>query len=254
MINVKIVSAFCRDGLGGNKAGVVTDAGNLTEDDMQRIASELGFSETAFIMPSDKADYRVRYFTPVSEVPLCGHATIAAFSLIKRNCTIETDSGILNILYENGTIFMEQNMPEFYQIIRDGDLPVQVVSTGLKDIMLPFESPSDLFSYAPDFEAIKEQSRKEEVIGIHAFALSSEEGIDAVCRNFAPLYGINEESATGTSNCALAGYLAKYHEKKDTYIFNQGDSLGQPSQIIVRLNDDSIYVGGKAVLLKEMLI
>lgn len=245
MINVKIVSAFCRDGLGGNKAGIVPDASGLTDNQMQEIAAKLALSETAFILPSDKADYRVRYFTPVSEVPLCGHATIAAFSLIKRNCTIETDSGILNILYENDTVFMEQNMPEFYQIIKDGDLPVQVVSTGLRDIMLPFESPESLFRYEPDFDAIRKQSIEEDVIGVHAFALSKEEGIDAVCRNFAPLYGIDEESATGTSNCALAGYLSKYHEKKDTYIFNQGDSLGQPSQIIVRLNDDSIYVGGK---------
>lgn len=254
MINIKIVSAFCRDGKGGNKAGVVLDASELTDKNMQDIAAELGFSETVFILPSDKADYKVRYFTPAAEVPLCGHATIAAFSQIGKNCSIETASGILDICYENGLVFMEQNMPEFYQVIEQEPLPVQVVSTGLKDILMPFDSPEELYSFQPDFEDIKEQSRKEDVVGIHAFALSSKEGIDAVCRNFAPLYGINEESATGTSNCALAGYLAKYHKRKNTYVFNQGDTMGEPSQIVVRLYDDKIYVGGKTILLKEIHI
>ncbi len=81
MIKVELVRAFSNEGAGGNPAGgVVFDAGALSEDKMQETAAEVGYSETAFVLPSEDADYRVRFFTPNTEVDLCGHATIATFS------------------------------------------------------------------------------------------------------------------------------------------------------------------------------
>jgi PhzF family phenazine biosynthesis protein len=79
-----LVDAFTDDPLSGNPAGVVPDAGDLTESQMQAVARELGASETAFVAPGDDALHRVRYFTPTQEVDLCGHATVAAVSLLAR--------------------------------------------------------------------------------------------------------------------------------------------------------------------------
>ena len=94
------------------------------------------------------------------------------------------------------------------------------------------------------------------MIGVHAFALEDNESkVTAICRNFAPLYDIDEESATGTSNCALACYLFKYVDQKSQYIFDQGYNLNSPSRIVVNLtthNDiiDSVFVGGYGYLVE----
>ena len=85
MIDVYVVSAFCKDNKGGNKAGVVLDSHDLTPIKMMAIAKDLGYSETAFLMESNLADFKIRYFTPTEEVPLCGHATIAAFSILNSS-------------------------------------------------------------------------------------------------------------------------------------------------------------------------
>ena len=119
MVEVYVISAFSKDSTGGNRAGVVLDSHDLIPAKMMAIAKDLGYSETAFLMESDVADFKVRYFTPTEEVPLCGHATIAAFSILnslgklgKDAYTIETKAGMLNVQIEkDGMIFMEQNAP-----------------------------------------------------------------------------------------------------------------------------------------------
>lgn len=79
----------------------------------------------------------------------------------------------------------------------------------------------------PDFKVMENLSRELQVVGVHAFSLTNESELIAVCRNFAPLYGIDEESATGTANCALASYLYRHYEKREQYIFEQGHNLEQ---------------------------
>jgi PhzF family phenazine biosynthesis protein len=102
---------------------------------------------------------------------------------------------------------------------------------------------------------ITELSRKCDAVGIHAFALRGER---ILCRNFAPLYGIPEEAATGTANCALAGYLHRHGIlRKKAYRMEQGQSLGSPSEIRVRVAAEDgeisrIYVGGKGRFVAEM--
>ena len=274
MVDVYVVSAFSKENKGGNKAGVVLNRPELTAGQKMKIAKELGYSETAFLSDSDVADVKLEYFTPTEEVPLCGHATIATFSLLrilkqlkKADYTIETKAGILNIsIREDGLIFMEQNCPSYFEILDMDefrecvktesirkDLPAQIVSTGLRDIMLPVASPEQLENLAPDFEAIAKLSKVKGVVGIHAFALTEDSDVTAVCRNFAPLYGIDEESATGTSSCALAGYLFKHCEKKPQYIFEQGHSMGEASRLVVNVvyNGEkikSVSVGGYGYL------
>lgn len=275
MVDVYVAAAFSKDDKGGNKAGVVLGRSELTSVQKAAIAKEMGYSETAFVLDSDKADFKLQYFTPTEEVPLCGHATIAAFSTLKLlnmldkpDCTIETEAGILNIhIKDDGLILMEQNRPAYLEVL-DSDIftgciernfidhrfPIQIVSTGLNDVMLPVDSVEHLEQLSPDFEMIANMSKEKEVVGVHAFTIIKESDVTAICRNFAPLYGIDEESATGTANCALACYLFKYYKQQSQYVFEQGHNMGDISRIVVNLSYhenviDSVFVGGYGYLL-----
>lgn len=280
---VYILSAFTKDGEGGNPAGVVLDTKDLTEKDMQFIASTLGFSETAFILPSINSDYKIRYFTPNEEVDVCGHATVATFSLLTQKgivnpgiYTTETKAGVLNVqIYENHMVFLQQNPPSFLEvlpfeeiieslrIIEDQlmpNMPIQIVSTGLRDIIVPVRSLTDLLEVNPDMKKITEISRKYNVTGYHVFTLETLYDSTAHCRNFAPLYDIPEESATGTSNAALACYLVKYDDKKESkeriFTFEQGYTMNSSSEITVNVSVHSgdfanVQVGGFASTFKE---
>ena len=275
MVDVYVAAAFSKDDKGGNKAGVVLGRSELTSVQKAAIAKEMGYSETAFVLDSDKADFKLQYFTPTEEVPLCGHATIAAFSTLKLlnmldkpDCTIETEAGILNIhIKDDGLILMEQNRPAYLEVL-DSDIftgciernfidhrfPIQIVSTGLNDVMLPINSVEHLEQLSPDFEMIANMSKEKEVVGVHAFTIIKESDVTAICRNFAPLYGIDEESATGTANCALACYLFKYYKQQSQYVFEQGHNMGDISRIVVNLSYhenviDSVFVGGYGYLL-----
>ena len=275
MVDVYVAAAFSKDDKGGNKAGVVLGRSELTSVQKAAIAKEMGYSETAFVLDSDKADFKLQYFTPTEEVPLCGHATIAAFSTLKLlnmldkpDCTIETEAGILNIhIKDDGLILMEQNRPAYLEVL-DSDIftgciernfidhrfPIQIVSTGLNDVMLPVDSVEHLEQLSPDFEMIANMSKEKEVVGVHAFTIIKESDVTAICRNFAPLYGIDEESATGTANCALACYLFKYYKQQSQYVFEQGHNMGDISRIVVNLSYhenviDSVFVGGYGDLL-----
>ena len=275
MVDVYVAVAFSKDAKGGNKAGVVLGRSELTSVQKAAIAKEMGYSETAFVLDSDKADFKLQYFTPTEEVPLCGHATIAAFSTLKLlnmldkpDCTIETEAGILNIhIKDDGLILMEQNRPAYLEVL-DSDIftgciernfidhrfPIQIVSTGLNDVMLPVDSVEHLEQLSPDYEMIANMSKEKEVVGVHAFTIIKESDVTAICRNFAPLYGIDEESATGTANCALACYLFKYYKQQSQYVFEQGHNMGDISRIVVNLSYhenviDSVFVGGYGYLL-----
>ncbi|HYK73186.1 MAG TPA: PhzF family phenazine biosynthesis protein [Pseudoneobacillus sp.] len=282
-VDVYELSAFTIEGTGGNPAGVVLETAGLTVADMQEIARLVGFSETAFVFPSSKADYQIRYFTPNEEVDICGHATIATFSVLLQQklvipgtFLIETKSGLLNVtVNENDSVFLEQNQPNFGEIIpveeiaqslgiEEADLipelPIQIVSTGLPDIIIPVKNLSVLKNINPNFPLIKEISKKWNVIGYHVFTLETLQSSSAHCRNFAPLFGINEESATGTANAALACYLSKYRVvDKDHIHFEQGYVMNRPSEIAVKLAFDAgeisnVQVGGFSSLYEKRRI
>ena len=276
-LKVYVESAFCKNTTGGNKAGVVLFNEELTESHKKAISKKLGYSETAFVTKSGKADFKLEYFTPGSEVPLCGHATIASFALMQRlnmldkaEYTFETKAGVLSVSIDNGKVFMEQTKPQYLSILAKNELtdcfdidciaeqhPIQIVSTGLPDIILPIMDEQTLNAMNPNFKTISEISRKHDVAGIHAFVLQDER---IICRNFAPLYDIPEESATGTANCALVSYLHKHNIRRKTeYTIEQGYSLNLPSEITVRLVTEGdeisrIFVGGYGCFVKEMEI
>lgn len=287
---VYIANAFTHNDMGGNKAGVVIDCEDLSSNDMASIAKDVNLSETAFITKSkcDDYDYEVRFFTPSTEVDLCGHATIATFytlaklGFIKPNTNPvklkqKTLAGILDIeVYFDedkvSYVLMTQTNPNFYSYIDDEkelcdilgiskedagidgyQLKPMIISTGLKDIMFPVKSLDALKRITPDFQALKEYTDKLNLVSLHAFSLETENPESSVAtRNFGPSVGIDEESATGTSNGALCSYIMKHNilDFTDTLTISceQGYYMDNPSEIICKGesvdNDYIIKVGG----------
>lgn len=288
IVKAYLLSSFGVDELGGNPAGVVLNSEKLNDAQKKKIASKIGYSETAFVQKSDIADYKVTFFTPTKEVDLCGHATIATYSHLfnKENLaageyTQELKAGILKMKVEkDGTVIMDQTPPQFFDVlpaheiadllgidiheISSTGLQAQIVSTGLKDIFVPIINRKILFELKPNSKKIALFNKKTDTIGLHVFTLDTiNPNSVAHSRNFAPLYGIYEESATGSSTGALACYLYKYHNLKDKQLshllFEQGYSMKKPSHIVVSLEADHseinrVQVGGKATLLGEVEI
>ena len=269
------LTSFPKEVHGGNEAGVVLNADKISEKEMLKIAKEVGYSETAFVSRSEKADFKVRFFTPNNEVSLCGHATIATFNLLRDKKIIspgiytqETKAGILRLDVKEDIVYMEQNSPVYGQVIDPSEfsncfynddyinleLPIVILSTGMREIFLPINSIIKLNNITPNIEEIIKLSKKFKVIGIHVFSVTKDEA-DAYGRNFAPVVGINEESATGTSNGALGCYLNKYvNPSKSKFILRQGYSMDKPSEIITKLviqnrNINTVWVGGSAKII-----
>lgn len=273
-VNIYQVDAFTDSPFCGNPAGVVPDANELSEVHMQNIAKEMNLSETAFIVPIDDKNYKVRFFTPICEVNLCGHATIATFySLAKRGYIRSIDNGVkkvfqstkagkllVEIYYEEGNVYkvmMEQGQPISYGYVKniDGLLDAfgitkedlgtgwnnvmpEIISTGLPDIMLPIKGKDILYNLDIDFSKLKTVCKELDVIGVHAFYLPEDESQFVYTRNFAPAVGINEEAATGTANGALLYYLNKNNLLKGNKIIAiQGEALNRTSKIYLNIDD-----------------
>ncbi|HWQ58817.1 MAG TPA: PhzF family phenazine biosynthesis protein, partial [Clostridia bacterium] len=278
-MEIYTVDAFTDVPLGGNPAGVAIFARDLPgEEAMRAAAAEMGYSETAFILKLADGAFRIRFFTPVEEVPLCGHATVGAFSLLlKKGIVAEgksyiarTGAGDIEVSVQDDIVWLDMAKPRelfalggedtrallsMFSLPEDacGALAPAAVDAGLPDIMLPLKNRELLSSLAPDFEAVARLSERLGVTGVHVYAPG--ESAAGYCRNFAPLYGIPEEAATGTSNGALTYYLFQRGMIKpgETNLFIQGEAMGKPSEIYTRLALDTqglpkIRVGGRAVV------
>ncbi len=291
-----IVDAFTDTPFGGNPAGVVLldpYQDFPEEEQMRKTAAELRYSETAFVKPVGQNQFHTRYFTPTNEVDLCGHATIAAFTVLTSeglatqgiDCVNQTLAGNLQIQLEKDLVMMDMASPQNLGTIQDQkdiselyrvmglaqetvvatnlqgqsiQLFPMIISTGLPDIMLPVSSSVQLSKIVPDFDALSALSTRYNVTGVHAFTLEgTEEGVTCFCRNFAPLYGIPEEAATGTSNGALTYYLYQHNliPQGGTQRFIQGREMDRPSIIQSRLEIKdaalNIQIGGTGVILAK---
>ena len=242
-----LVDAFTDEPLAGNVAGVVPDAGGLTDETMRRIAAEVGASETAFVFDGDgDADDRIRYFTPATEVDLCGHATVATYAALfaegaidAGDRTLRTNVGDLTVTVDaDGTVWMRQESPTVDVVsggddsnpdtdslgaerlgsalgidpaaLRDigADLPVAVASTGLPWLVVPVNFLQRLGEADPDATAITALSEEYDVAGVYAFTFDTLEADSTLHgRAFAPAVGVDEDPVTGTASGAVGGYL-----------------------------------------------
>lgn len=287
-IIASIVNAFTTEANGGNPAGVVLNSPKLTDKQMSQVTKNLKVSETAFVFPGKLSDYKVRFFSPTMEVDLCGHATIATFfymaqegKIVDNNnkiLTQETKAGILPISIEfNGRgvverVMMKQASPKIKDIHLDilsissalnvkiedinQDLPQQIVSTGLFTLPICIKSLQLLKNIKPDFEKVKNLCIDLGVGSIHCFTFETIEPKSVYhARNFAPIYGINEDPVTGTANGAVVSYLLKNNEINSPQVMcEQGDIIGRPGRVFVELKDDNVMVGGKAFKIADKLI
>ncbi len=293
-----IADGFTDSLFGGNPAGVVIldeDRDFPSEETMVKTAAELRYSETAFIKTpggtGENRNFQIRYFTPAGEVDLCGHATIASFvclvkaGLLSENCSCvnRTVAGDLNIEIKDGFVMMDMATPQNLGSITEPDavkrlyevmgyekdpgdfhgLKPQIISTGLPDIMMPVGSLEELSALNPDMKALSRLSEEYKVTGVHAFTVNCGDAT-AHCRNFAPLYDIDEEAATGTSNGALTYYFylngilpedVSGGEEPVSCRIIQGEKMGRPSVILTDIKAGKegcrIRVGGRAVILAE---
>ena len=266
-----ILDAFTNQPFGGNPAGVVLlESDRFPEEKlMLQIAAELRYSETAFISRHSDKEFTIRYFTPKAEVELCGHATIASFYLLhheglaSRTCLCHTLAGDLRI--EAGErVMMQMAMPrivttveeteEIYKALGVNDyhpvMPIQIAYSGLPDLMIPLPDVDTLQALNPDMEAITAITKKYDAVSFHVFAFADDD-YTAHVRDFGPLYGVPEESATGTANAALTFYLQQNGclGAEAECAFMQGEAMGRPSVVATQIRKDgTIYVGGTAAI------
>lgn len=257
----------------GNPAGVVYDAKELTDEEMQKIAREMNNSETAFIFleRNNEYDVQVRFFTPSNEVPICGHATIAAHYVIalensfteKKIIKQKTGAGILEVEIEpiekSYTMTMTQGEISFGDIIENENLdvlidalgiaksdlineaPVQIVSTGHSKVMIGIKKYNQLHYLKPDMKKLKELSELIKCNGYFVFTFDTgEEGVLTKGRMFAPAIGIEEDPVTGNANGPLGAYIVKYKLAKISgdkfrFVGKQGMSIKRDGQMTVEV-------------------
>ena len=288
----QIVNGFVTGGIGGNPAGVVLDADELSENEMLRIAANIGLSETAFVSSSDTEGFKLDFFTPNRRIAHCGHATIATFSYLAElgrvsegETSKETVDGPRKISIKNGAAYMEQLAPKYRMPsdwtkddvtmadlleslgITESDLdssssPI-LVNTGNSFIVVGVKDGATLRDLKPDFDLISVISEKLDLIGYYVFTTDSNAtDKDATTRMFAPRYAIEEESATGMAAGPLACVLHDHlHIEKDTFLIEQSRFMepASPSLITVELSVENgeiqnLMAGGHGKVLKSLSI
>jgi len=280
-----LVKAFTETEAGGNAAGVVLYADALAQAQKQQIAAKLGLSETAFVSESEIGDVKVEFFTPNRQIPHCGHATVATFSLLLQKGLVrepsavkESIEGPRQIDLVHGKVYQAQLAPKYThlsetsvtveEIAASLKLPAMhkfaaepvLASTGISFLLIQLQHVDELQALQPNLENIVSISERLNAVGYYVFTTDSPEA-DATTRMFAPGYGIPEESATGMAAGPLACYL---HDHlgfiKTKYNIHQGYLMQppSPSQLEVQLQTDadgritSLKAGGHAVIVQQL--
>lgn len=288
LIKVYHYDAFSKKPNKGNPAGVVLNGDDLTETEMQDVAFKVGFNETAFPIASDRADLRIRYFSPKQEMELCGHATMATIYALKTNgwlenkteLTIETNAGVLPIRITKNEqkeihITMKQALPQFkkfegsrYDLAKaigieevdfDDELPIMYGSTGAWTLLIPIKSLDIFNKMEPNNKVFSSILNEIPNASVHPFCLESYyEEADMHGRHFSSTFsGTIEDPVTGTASGVMGAYFAKYIKKECdmpiNLIVEQGQEMNKDGHMIVNVAENNeIEITGNAVYVKEI--
>jgi PhzF family phenazine biosynthesis protein len=276
------LDVFTRTPLVGNPAGVVLGADELSDAQMAAIAREMNLSETAFVLRSTSPNVvSVRFFTPTREVPVCGHATLAAHYVRARELGLtsgavtqmspgarwhvrwEPRDGAAFVIMSQSPVEYGQTLTDDLRLellnalgIKDDDLkmryPVQVVSTGHAKAIAALESAEVLRAIEPDLAALRGLSGRTGVGGYFLFARDDPARRTlTVCRMFGPAIGVNEDPVNGSGHGPLAAYLlsrggAMAEAARVGFWSRMGDHLGRPGRVWAQITADgsTVEVGG----------
>lgn len=278
------VDAFTTVPLEGNACAVVLDARGLDDAAMQRISREINLSETSFVFPgAADADVAVRYFTPIAEIPLAGHPTIATAHALAEAGRIAADSDVLRVRMPAAIVpvtighgtppvyAMSQPPPTFHDTfarahaaaalgLDDDDILAgttpQTVSTGTKQLMIALASRDALDRCRPDRHALYDHPGRD-WFSVHVFARADARdpaGVALAARHFADFGDVIEDPFTGSATGGMAGYCARYGIVRDSaYDVVQGMHVRRPGCAHVRVTGTPpdaigrITVAGSAV-------
>ena len=285
--------AFSNEPNKGNPAGVVLDANELTDAQMQDIASRVGFNETAFICKSAKADFKIRYFTPGHEMDLCGHATIATIYALttkglianKTEITIDTNIGVLPISISKSPsgeayITMQHAPPQFEAFLGskkdlaqslgiaendiDDEFPIVYGSTGVWTLLVPIKYIDIFKNMKPNNQLFPSILRQKPKVSIHPFCFETySPNTDIHARHFSsPFSGTIEDPVTGTASGVMGAYFAKYIEHFDRgsqkFVIEQGQEINKDGKVIVEIatndNNFDVKITGSAVYVKDFTL
>jgi trans-2,3-dihydro-3-hydroxyanthranilate isomerase len=266
-----VVDVFTDTPLQGNQLAVFTDARELPEEQLQRLAREINFSETVFVYPPEAGGHaRMRIFTPAAEIPFAGHPTLGtafvlAAPLQLGEIRLETGSGIVPVTLERdegGSIVfgrMVQPIPTVEPYVDEGpllealgversELPVELYDNGMRHVYVALGSADEVASLKPDLGRLGELSP---ILGINTFAGA---GTRWKTRMFAPGGGVAEDPATGSAAGPLFVHLARHGRIAfgDEIEISQGEEIGRPSTLYARAEGsldqiEKVEVGGSAV-------
>ncbi|MCT6929112.1 MAG: PhzF family phenazine biosynthesis protein [Lysinibacillus fusiformis] len=288
------VDAFTTETFGGNPAGVIPNAENLTDEDMQKIANELNLSETAFLLPTSNADanYKIRYFTPTKEVDFCGHATLGTawlmatkYNWIDKDDKIvfESNIGLIPVkwLMENNQltrVSMTQVRPQvksidispavvanlvgIHETEIDDRYPIKIANTGVPHLMVPVKTRQAIDQAEPNLNELKKMNNDFNISTTHLFTFDTNGQFDIYTRDFCPNIGIDEDPVTGAANGALGGYLYLENilaqQERHQLMIGQGHTINRPGILYVTITPDAetavIEVAGAAVVSIEGII
>ena len=297
------VDVFTDRPFGGNPLAVFPEAEGLTTEEMQRLAREMNLSETTFVLPpqAPRADFKVRIFTPVMELPFAGHPVVGTHWVLAHLGRVDLREPVTQVCFELGVgvlpadlhvaggrverVVMTQDRPTFHAVLEDvtdlvtglgmaleaiteTGLPVQVVSTGVPQMMVPVRSLAEVQGLEAGQLNTAALNRVCRAVGaecVLVFTFETERPEATVhVRMFAPLLGVLEDPATGSANGALGAYLVHHRAVPVTeptvhILSEQGAELGRPSTLYVEVDltgeeVTAVRVGGQVVPVAEGVV
>jgi predicted PhzF superfamily epimerase YddE/YHI9 len=250
-LQLSVVDAFTDRPFAGNPAAVAIVEKFPDAERMQHIAMEMNLSETAFIAPAGADTYDLRWFTPLVEVDLCGHATLATTHVLGHAACFRTRSGeLMAEVRTDGLI--EMDFPADPPVAASAPDGVGLerakwFGNGRVDALALFPDAEAVREFVPDLGAIKRLGTR----GLIITAPGDREGFDCVSRFFAPGAGIAEDPATGSAHCTLAPFWSE-RLGRDSLTGEQASARG--AVIHMRLNGDRVVLGGRAVTISQVTL